>query len=638
MFSRNNQKRYGRYIQEEENLSLDEVIKRGIADLKERLADDDRLTVQRVIDHKKRELASSAATSCIQTVDRTAFYTKNGYPTAAQIDDIQKEQVITHHLSSYTRPIMAGTRSPSGVLLKPTSISAKEGKPSPIIFTPSTGVGSIGFSSQRDSNTTRALPARLEPLFYAFVTNHEEGHALDALLVGDEVDHSNIYKKVFEKDIDEAVRVLEGISQKEVALTTQASFRDSWLKSLCETRQDVYGLLKTAEFAKSEGYGTDDMLALIDYVHDVRITSPAQSMQHYCVHTGIAATRHLIENRGLDAVEYIMAKGEPQTPKEKEIFKLHGRQLHFGVREWVYERELYMEGGAYTAFNHFLEEGELPCEGVLKKRQKETLMRTLDEREKATQRILRPQSSEHITLEDAQTLNAIIARQADQERQGLELLAMSDGTCKALEHYKNEDQLDTVFGRFVTSRHDYMNQLVLSGAAGFMDKLKEPEAEIQAPSAILYIDKTKEEEGKKPQNLLITLRQSPVNGDFIMESSPAPFDTWTTAQISDHAYQNNIVVSHVEDVPAIKTMVASAHYYGALQDADGAYKKTKFSAELEDDTARKAYIALNDVFEGKEHRLDAYEGVFKQVIKTGELDSEEEYLKSPQAEKIELGR
>ncbi len=619
------QKRHGRYIQEEQALTLDEVIEQGIADLKARLADENRLTVQDVIEHKKRELSSSTATSNIQVFDRTASYTKAGFPEASHLEVMAEAQGLTLHQSRYTRDMLAGAMYPTGVMLGPIDTTMKDGRPSPIIFTPSTGVGSVGFSNTRKSNTVRQLPADLEPLFYAYITNHEEGHALDCKFPAHEVDHSSIYRQVFKDDIDEIERISDAVEGKEVALSKVAQTRDEWLRSLNETRQDIYGLLKTTEFAKERGYCVDDVLTLIDYVHDMRITTPAESMKKYAVHKGIAATRRLIETKGFDAVEHVENMGYPTTPKEEEIFNMHERALHFGVREWVYNRELYMDGGAYVAFIHTIEHDTFPAEESLNEAQKKELQNTMAEREKATQRILRPQAAEQITLEDARTLNAIIARQSTAERQSLELLSISDGVCAALEEYAENGEIDTVFGRFTQSKNAYMNRIALSDTGNFLNEMPEPEEKITSPKAVLYIDQVNDG-SKNPQKLLISIRKGEGKGQFIMESSPAPQDKYAIAKVAETAYENNVVFCHSEDVTPVKAMAAAAHSYETLQDPSDAYQRTKFDGALEDKTARKAYLTLVDMFEGKIHHLDAYDTVIDHLKESAELDSEDVYL------------
>lgn len=623
--------RYGRYITEEETpeLSLDEVIEQGIADLKERLNHEGRLTATQVNAKVKADLAASPSGETIQLIHRTDFMTKDGLANYAHADKVLREKGIAFHNSRDTHLHLAGLLCASGVMYASPYTSAKNGKMASSIFPPAAGSGSIGFNSTRPANTVRTLPAKLEPLFYTYIAYHEEGHALDQNMYGDEK-QSHVLTESFKGELAEALEAAEDFNKRELNKRESSEVIHSMMSSICETRQDMYGLLKCVDMVKENpelGYTADDMLALCDYLHDTRITGSAANIQNYAVHVGVAAVRKQIEVHGLDASDKVReAYGNPSNPAEHTLFQERGNALHCGVRRWVYNRSLYLDGKTHMALTYQLATGEDMSHLLHTDAQEKRLAATLTERENAMERLKRTPSA-HLTLDDAKSMNAILARAETGAHFGAELLGMEVHIQRGIstqEDFAKEKGLKkpTVYHQNLESRVDYL-MAAFAAESDRAIQLPSQTEDNTPPQALAYLTKLRERESHESEHVLMMLMPTEEDGKYRIRAANLPGGLNGLPMVLEEAHQNNVMVMGADDAPAVKTMIAAAEFYDLLEDEHNLFERTKLDIGIEDDHAREAYRHLHDTFTGKTHRLTAVDHV---------IEYEEQSLSQEQAQ------
>ncbi len=605
-------KNTARYIQEEKSLSLEDVIKQGVADLKERLADTTRPTTTRIYNAQKYALQASPSTQCIQMVNRTEI----GIARAPQLEAKLKEQGVQVHLNEELLNSLGRGENASGVMRFKSPSHAKEGKLSPLICTQSTGIGSKDFSSGMPQNTRRPLPAHLEPLFSAYTSYHEEGHALDDLIDEHEFTNEHLFEDLkpelqrISRQCQTLARVADKPLMKDDHYIEERAY--DWLKSINETKQDVYGLMRATQIAQREGYSKEDMLALIDFVHDVRISEPnPEALAHYNVGMGINAVREAVEEYGFGAPQHIQDEwAMPATQPDAQKAEITQCPLHTAVRHWVREEELYMQPEVYVGFLNKIECGHKVPEAFSEQDIQE-IDQHLDARAQARQNLRRAGLAvEHIDLSDAQSLNAIIARQHSPEYQALELDRLSTAANSRYALMSLNGKKQTLEGQFQGSTAQYLH-VVTQEMPELMDMKPEPTEEVQAPNALSCIITTEDERvfflrlaREEDETFTVIGRQIPNTPDM-------------TGQISEGSYLHGDALVADKHHVALQAFIHSAEHYKVLNDPDGIYRATQ-NLELSDDALRNIYKNLNEVFDGEYH----YTNCIEDVERTIEIDQD----------------
>ncbi len=593
----------GRYVQESAKLSSDEVIRRGIQDLKQRINNPNRVTTQHVLDAQRRSLNASVSTAPLQVVDRSKFYVRSGPASETYIDQALKQQGIDAHMSNKDYGLFSGQKSGAGVALNFRETIMVDEQKVTVAMPPSAGENSTALGPKAIANTTNRLPARLEPLFYAHVTFHEEGHALDNLAGISEYNKEGYGQ--LKGECKAAVKTTEAIEGQSLGKAQKKFVERAWLQSVNETRQDVYGLIKTSEFAKEHGYTKEDMLAVCDYIHDSRIskTPNDKSHQRYTIHEGVDAATYLIEEHGLDAADVIRSKWGDKGKNLSDV-----ERLHTGVKNMVYDRELYLDGSTFIGYQYAVTSDRDVSEH-LSRSQNKKLEATLEEREHAQGRLMRA-AEPHITLQDAQTINATIARQGKFHAAAQELSGMASRITDQDAYAAGIDR------QYLDSQKEYLK--AVEREHGFLKSLPRDHTRPEAPSALIYQDVADRDSGNP---IPIWVKVSPMrDGKYAVQGFKISTDPERLAQQLETINDNNMHILSHGDEESVKAMVAGCQQLGTLEDRDNLVKRTGIDTNVNRHVAKAGNRSMEQIFDGTEHHLESIDRM-QNIVKIHENPS-----------------